>query len=271
MSKAVSYIRVSTEEQVRHGQGLEIQEKEIREYCRSNMIELLCSFTDSGVSGANDVSKRRGLHNLLEYCKENEVQQVIVTKMDRLARDVYIQLWIEKELKVRDIQIVSVSEDNLNGNDYMTNAMRQMVAVFAELEKNRISDRLVSGRRNKAESGQKASGNCPLGYKYEYDRQGKNPVVVIDETAADTVKEMFSLCLQGKSLQKIADHLNSSGVKTGRGGKWSKQGVKVILSNRFYIGIVNFDDIEETGQHDAIINKIVFGKVQAALSKKRKK
>ena len=199
------------------------------------------------------------------------MRQVIVTKMDRLARDVYIQLWIEKELKIHDIQIISISEDNLNGDDYMTNAMRQMVAVFAELEKNRISDRLVSGRRNKAESGQKASGNCPFGYKYQYDKQGKNPVVVLDGPAAQTVKDIYTMYLQGRSLQRIADYLNQLNVKTSRNNNWSKQAVKVILSNRFYTGRVIFNDIEEAGHQSVIINKITFGKVQAALRRNRKR
>lgn len=271
MCKAVAYIRVSTEEQVKHGQGLDIQEKEINNFCKSTKTELLNTFIDKGISGANDVSKRKGLNDLLLYCKDNEVHQVIVTKMDRLARDVYIQLWIEKELKIHDIQIISISEDNLNGDDYMTNAMRQMVAVFAELEKNRIADRLVSGRRNKAENGQKASGNCPFGYKYQYDSNGKNPIVVVDDVQAAIVKNMFSMYLQGNSLQAIATRLNDDGTLNARGNQWSKQAVKVILSNQFYTGVVKFNDIKLAGQHESIISKITFKKVQAALNQNAKK
>lgn len=271
MCKAVSYLRVSTDEQVRHGQGLDIQEKEIAAYCKQTKTELLASFIDKGISGANEVSKRKGLNDLIQYCKINDVQQVLVTKMDRLARDVYVQLWVEKELKIYDIRIISISEDNLNNDDYMTKAMRQMVAVFAELEKNRIADRLVGGRRNKAEKGQKASGNCPFGYCYQYDKQGKNPIVMMDEVAAQTVRNMFSLYLQGHSLQKIADNLNEGGITTTRDNQWSKQAVKVVLSNQFYKGIVQFDDIKKAGSHTAIISKSIFQKVQTALQENRKK
>ena len=269
--KAVAYVRVSTEEQVKNGSGLDIQKREIEEYVKANNIKLVAIFEDKGVSGANDVSKRKGLKDLIQYCRENEVNKVLVTKMDRLARDVYIQLWIEKELKVYDIEIESINEDNLNGNDYMTVAMRQMVAVFAELEKNRIADRLVSGRREKAEKkGQKASGNCPFGYKYKYNEQGKNPVVVIDEEKAKIVKEIFSDYLKGLSLKQIADKLNDKGITTQRGNKWSKQAVQTILKNDFYTGIVRFDDIVKEGNHEAIINKITFGKVQSKLNRNRR-
>lgn len=271
MCKAVGYIRVSTEEQVKHGNGMEIQRNEIVEYCKTQKIELLELFEDAGISGANEISKRKGLNELLQYCKDNKVNKVIVAKMDRLARDMYIQLWIEKELKIYDIDIMSIGEDNLNGNDYMTVAMRQMVGVFAQLEKSRISDRLLSGRRNKADKGIKSSGNCPLGYKYKYNEQGKNPIVVIDEDKASIVKDIYSKYLNGLSLQKITDELNNKRIRTERDKQFSKQSIQVILRNKFYTGIVKFDDIEKVGEHEPIINKITFGKVQSLLSKNNKR
>lgn len=271
MCKVIGYIRVSTEEQVKNGQGLEIQRRELAEHCKANKLELVKIFADEGVSGANDTSKRKGLNDLLEYCKKNNIERVLVTKMDRLARDVYIQLWLEKELLIYDVKIHSISEDNLNGDDYMTKAMRQMVGVFAELEKNRIADRLLSGRRNKAgEHKQKASGNCPYGYKYKYNDQGKCPVVVIEPEKAEVIKDIYKLCLKGKSSQSIADYLNDKGITTARGRIWSKQSVHVILTNDFYTGVVRFNDIVEQGSHEVIIPKITFGKVQAALRKRRK-
>jgi len=271
MCKAVAYTRVSTEEQVKHGQSLDMQQRELIEYAKSNKLELVKLFSDKGISGANDVTKRKGLNDLIEYCKKNKIDKLIVSKMDRLARDVYIQLWIEKELKIYDVQIISINEDNLNGDDYMTKAMRQMVGVFAELEKNRIADRLVSGRRNKAqEKKQKASGNCPIGYKYKYNDQGKNPTVVIDEEKAAVVKDIFKMYLDGLSLGKIANKLNSEDIKTERGNSWTRQAVHVILTNDFYVGVVRFDDIEENGTHDKLITRTKFNKVQNMLKANRK-
>lgn len=271
MIKSVGYVRVSTEEQVKNGSGLDIQEKEIKDYCKRNKVQLIKIYSDEGISGANDTTKRKGLNDLLQYCKKNKVDNMLITKMDRLARDVYIQLWFEKELLLYNVKILSINEDNLNGDDYMTKAMRQMVGVFAELEKNRIADRLLSGRRNKAaEKKQKASGNCPFGYKYIYNDQGKTPVVVIDPTKAEIVKEMYSLCLKGKSVQYISNLLNKKELTTERGNTWSKQAVYVVLTNNFYTGIVRFNDIIVSGQHEAVINKITFGKVKAALKKRRK-
>jgi len=72
LGKVVGYIRVSTDEQVANGQGLQIQEKELKEYCRKNKLEMVKLFRDEGVSGANDVNKRKGLNDLLEYCRNHK-------------------------------------------------------------------------------------------------------------------------------------------------------------------------------------------------------
>lgn len=268
-NKVVAYIRVSTDEQKKKGYGLEIQINEIAEYIIQKDLEFLEIFKDEGVSGANDITKRKGLHDLLNYCKNNHVENVIITKMDRLARDMYIQLWIEKELLIHNITIISIGEDNLNGNDTMTIAMRQMVGVFAQLEKNRISERLLSGRRMKASKGIKSNGNCPFGYKYEYDEQGKNPIVIVDDEKANIVKQIFNMYINFHSLQKIVNYLNENNIKTKKGNQWSKQTLKYVLNNDIYIGIIRFDDIVEIGKHSCIINKDDFSKVQNMLKDKR--
>lgn len=266
---AISYLRVSTDEQVRNGNGLKIQKNEIRDYCIQNNINLLAEFSDEGISGANDITKRKGLNNLLQFIKTHDVERLLITKMDRIARDVYIQLWIEKELKVFNVEIISINEDSLNGSDYITKAMRQMVGVFAELEKNRIAERLVSGRKIKAENGNKSNGNCPLGYKYAYDQNGNNIGVIIDKEAALIIKKIFNLALDGHSLQAIADKINDLGFKTLRGNSFNKQAIHVILKNKFYIGIIKHGDIEKLGNHLPLINKSKFLKVHNLLTERR--
>lgn len=265
MTNVVGYFRVSTEEQIKHGQGLEIQEQEIRTYCTDNKISLVKLFIDAGLSGANDITKRKGLNDLLDYCRKNQIQQVLITKMDRLARDVYLQLWIEKELKISNTTIISIGEDNLNGDDYMTKAMRQIVGVFAELEKSRITEWLIKGRKAKAIKGVKASGSCPFGYRYEWK------MVLPDIKKGPIVKEIFSLYLKGFSLQDIAKHLNQCGSATTRGNKWTPASVNLILRNDFYTGVVRFGEIVKDNAHDPLVNKITYGRVQSRLTRNNRK
>jgi DNA invertase Pin-like site-specific DNA recombinase len=268
MCNVVGYVRVSTEEQVKNGQGLDIQEKEINDFCKARKYNLVKIFSDEGISGAKE--DRKGMNDLLEYVKENKINKVIVLKLDRLSRDAMYGLFIRKELKKMDAELVSIKEENLTGTDPVQNLMNTIVFAFAEFEKEQITYRMLSGRRSKAkEKKQKASGNCPIGYKYKYNDQGKTPVVVVDQGRAETVKEIYSLYLRGKSVQKIADILNEKGITTERGNKFSKQSIHLILTNDFYTGVVRFNDIIQPGAHESIISKVTFGKVQAALKKKR--
>jgi DNA invertase Pin-like site-specific DNA recombinase len=270
MCRAVGYVRVSTESQMKNGEGLKIQRQEIERYCTDKNIELVKVFSDEAVSGANE--DRNGINELLTYVAENKIDRVIIHKIDRLSRDTMYGLFIRKELKKVDVELLSINEESLSGNDPVSELMNTIILAFATFEKSQISNRMLLGRREKAlNKKQKSSGNCPFGYCYRYDNLGKNPIVVLDESAAKVVKEMFSLYSQGKSLQKIADYLNESGVKTSRGNDWSKQAVKVVLSNEFYTGLLKFDDIEEIGNHPIIINKITFGRVQVALQRNRKR
>jgi len=264
MEKVIAYIRVSTDEQVKHGQGLDIQKEEIKEHVDKNNLDLIKIFEDQGESGANDINKRDGLNKMLEFVKQNNIKQVLITKFDRLARDIYIQLWVEKELKKYEVEITSINEKSLNGNDHMTKAMRHLAGVFAELEKNRIADRLKRGRKRKAKQGNKASGNCPLGYKY------KDKKVVIDEETAPIIKEIFSQYLKKKSIAKVKKYLDNKGYKTKRDKEFSRYRINNILRNDFYKGVVTFDDVKKEGNHEPIINKITFGKVQAQLDRNKK-
>ena len=270
MCNAVSYIRVSTESQVKNGEGLNIQRQEIENYCKKNKINLKKTFVDEAQSGGNE--KRQGIYDLLEYTQNNKIDKVIVYKIDRLSRDTMYGLFVRKELKKVDVELLSIKEESLSGNDPMAELMNTIVLAFATFEKNTISDRMLSGRKEKAKTlKQKASGNCPFGYIYEYNSQGKQPKVIINGEQTKTVKAMFKLYLNDNySLQKIANYLNENGIKTTRGNVWSKQAVKVVLSNEFYTGALTFGDIEQKGEHEAIINKIIFGKVQAALHKNDK-
>jgi len=71
-------------------------------------------------------------------------------------------------------------------------------------------------------------------------------------------------------LQDIADWLNSQGIRTKRGGDWSRQTVKNLLSNKIYIGIVKWGDVIEEKKELAIIHPKIFKEVQRKLQENRK-
>lgn len=239
----VGYIRVSTDSQAENGMGLEIQKDDINKFIAAHPeYRLLRIYEDPGISGAS--INRPGLRALLDAAKEKRFGKVIIAKLDRLARDLYIQLWVEKELLVDGIEVLSLAE-GFNGKDPITVAMRQIVGVFAQLEKGRITERLFSGRVKKVSIGGYAGGRLPRGYATTEGKLHHNG----EATVVLTIQKLKAL---GWSLRKIARHLNTEGIPNSKGRAWYSTTVKYILGNRVYAGKIRYAGHESRGVHQPL-------------------
>lgn len=248
------YIRVSTETQVERGYSLDAQEDEIKKYCTKNNLNLVNVFSDEGLSGTLLPNERPALLELINTCKENDIQSVVVYRMDRLARDLGVQLWIEKELLVQKTTMVSVQEGDLSSDDPMMIAFRQMIGMFAELERNTIVGRLSKGKTTKAKQGYKPCGKSPFGYQWSHDRKTVNIV----ESEADIVKQIFQLNSDGIGYQAIASTLNKQKKFKHNQKQWSREDIYRTLKNKFYIGILTHQGVEIEGKHEPIIDRDVW-------------
>ena len=248
--KAAAYLRVSTEGQTgEEAFGIPAQEEAIKSYAAAKGIEIIAWYKDEGISGAT--LDRPGLQQLLTDAGARGFDTLLVAKMDRVARDLFAALFIEKELLLNDVEIISVSEP-VSGRDPMNTAFRQMMGVFAELEKSMITARMTGGRKQKARGGGYAGGGAAIGYKAI--RGGK--ALQLDQEKALTVKRVFDLKEERPSwtLQQLADRLNKEGHTTAQGKRFKSMQVKRILDRqRLYSGIYSYSGIEAEGQHEAIL------------------
>jgi site-specific DNA recombinase len=248
--KAAAYLRVSTEGQTGEDAfGVAAQEEAIKGYAAAKGIEVVTWYKDEGISGAT--LDRPGLQQLMTDAGRKGFDILLVAKMDRVARDLFAALFIEKELLINDVEIISVSEP-VSGRDPMNTAFRQMMGVFAELEKSMITARMTGGRKQKARGGGYAGGGAAIGYKAI--RGGK--ALQLDRDKALTVKRVFELKEEKPSwtLQQLADKLNKEGHTTAQGKQFKSMQVKRILDRQgLYSGIYTYSGIEAEGQHEAII------------------
>jgi site-specific DNA recombinase len=246
--RATGYLRVSTDAQAGEDRfGLESQTEAIRNFAKSQGYELVSWYTDAGVSGGT--LERPELQRLLEDSRAGQFQVVLVAKMDRVARDLMAQLWLEKELLRADIEIVSVAEP-FRGQDATNRLFRQIIGAFAEFEKARIADRMSGGRKVKASQGRYAGGGIPLGYKAQRG-VGK---YLVDPEKVVVVKRTFQMAEDGLNLQEIADRLNQEGLSTAHGDSFHRTQVRRILLHRdVYMGTYIYGGLSVVGEHPKLL------------------
>lgn len=271
MCKYYGYIRVSTETQSEKGYGLDTQADKIRQYADQNAIHLEDIFTDAGISGnlgdtADDeaINERVGLIELLSVLEEGDT--VIVLNTSRLWRSDMTKVLVRRELLRRNVVLKSIEQPTYDlyskdPNDYLLNGIMELLDNY---ERMTISLKLARGRTAKAKTGNKPSGVCPFGYRYAEDKKS----VIIDPDESKFVKLMYTEAQKGRTLQQICDTLNKQGSTTRRGKEWNKSSVRVILRNDFYIGVLHHRGQPIQGNHDPLISKIQFGKVNAQLNRR---
>ena len=150
---AVAYLRVSTREQANSGLGLEAQEASIRAYCRANDIDLVSVYTDAGVSGRADLAERTGLVSALTDVVAHRAGVMLVAKLDRVARDPYLLLSVERTLGRSGCRLVSSAGEGTEGDEPSQILMRRILGAVAENEA-----LLVAARTKAALAAKKARG-----------------------------------------------------------------------------------------------------------------
>jgi DNA invertase Pin-like site-specific DNA recombinase len=213
---ARGYLRVSHESQVESGLSLKSQKELIRKYAKSKGLRIAKYYTDAGISGTKGIEQRPALDQLLKDLKNTEI--LLVSKRDRIARSVYLSAFIDR--KCQQINATIESADGTgNGATPADEMMKQLVSVFAEYERNLISERT----RNAMSKLTRKVGRLPYGWKW--DAQGRQ---IKDQTQYPTVERILELREDGVGYRTIAKLLDKENRPTQRGGKWNPTSVMRI-------------------------------------------
>ena len=250
---AVSYVRVSTEDQAREGFSLDAQRKRIQAYCAAKGYSLLREFCDDGASGRT--TSRAAFQELMRSVREDlevegrrvRVGAVVVAKFDRLNRNLYDFLATQREMQRHGVNFASVDE-TVDTRGPFGRFFVQVIAAFAELESGIIGERVRHGMRQKATKGGFNGMSAPFGYDV---RDGG---LVVHEAEAAIVRQVCARKRGGKSLAWIANRLNADGVRAKKGGRWSKRQIFRIIHNPLYRGALHWDGVVSPGTHPAIVS-----------------
>jgi site-specific DNA recombinase len=256
-TKAVGYIRVSTEEQAATGHGLEVQDRAIRSFAESQGYTLVNVVSDPGVSGAKRPEDRPGFQRILELAKARNFSVLLLWKFDRLARNLLFSVTAAHELKEQYGVVLRSVTEPIDTATPMGAMIFAILASFAAEERRVITGRTLAGKKEKAARGGFAGGASPLGYKR--DLQGG---LLIEEAEANIVRQIVTMRENGLSLQAIAAAMNDAGVVSKRGAKFYPSTIRYMLDNPKYRGLNEY-----YFRHDGEVHHLTEGFHEAILPK----
>jgi len=221
MPGAVGYRRMS-KDKGDGGLGLVAQRQAIEREAQHIDLPLVAMFTDNDVSGGAPIEKRVALLDALKELRAGDV--LIIARRDRLARDVLLAGWIEKEVQKRGASIVSAAgEGNGSANDPAAKLMRTIIDAFAEYERALIRARTRAALAARRAAGQRFSRFAPFGYRFAGDR------VVEDAREQRAVRMMVELRDQGLSLADISARLARRDLLSRAGTPISRRTIAAAL------------------------------------------
>jgi DNA invertase Pin-like site-specific DNA recombinase len=219
--RIIGYVRVSTDQQVESGLGLEAQRKSIEKFAKNLNVTTYEIYSDEGVSGKLEVEDRPGILEAIASLTKGSM--LVVAKRDRLGRDVFVVAMIERLVQKKGARIVSVAGEGTETDDPSSMLMRGMIDVFGQYERLIIGARTKAALKAKKDRGQRI-GHIPFGKRLAEDGIHLLP----DDGEREVLSFMSTLRACNNSIMKIANELNKHG-KLNRGAKWSKSSVHRLL------------------------------------------
>lgn len=261
MKRVAIYIRVSTAKQDLEGFSIPMQKERLIAYCKAKGWVIAGVFVDPGHSGSS--LDRPGMTALIEAVEAGKYDIVLVYKLDRLSRSQKDTLFlIEDIFMANKVDFVSMQE-SFDTSTIFGRAMVGILSVFAQMERETITERTMMGRTGRAEEGLwHGGGTPPLGFNY-IDGE-----LVVDPTEAEQIRDIYGMYADGYSVTEITRRMEG---RTTKHGDWSHTGtVCNVLDNPLYAGYIHFDGVFAKGQHTAIVPEALNNRVKARRKRLRR-
>ena len=181
------YVRVSTKEQALEGYSIGEQTDRLTKFCEAHDWTIVKVYTDAGHSGANQI--RPALQDLIQDIKAGRIDKVLVYKLDRLSRSQKDTLELIEDVFLKNGTDFESMSEKLDTSTPHGKAMIGILAAFAQLEREMISERMSMGREARVKQGKwKGGHHAPYGYDYEPSLEK----LVINEYESMIIKNLFN-------------------------------------------------------------------------------
>ena len=263
MEKALLYVRVSSKEQ-ENGYSLDAQEKLGLEYAKKNELDIEKIYRGSESAWKTD---RKSFNQMIDFAKRRRIKHIIFDITDRMTRNTFDMVKIDRLVKEHDVSIHFSRLNKIFNRHAKPDEifMLDIEVAMAKKYSNDISLKSRIGLQEKVEQGGYIT-KAPLGYK----NNTINHTIEPDPDKAPYVKKAFELMSTGNySINMIVDELYNMGLRSNRSnGKYVKSRVHIMLQNPLYSGWIRRNGKLYKGNHEPIISKELFDRVQNLFGKK---
>lgn len=206
--RAALYIRVSSEEQVRHGYSLSSQRQRLNEYCKEKKYKIVDIYADEGKSARTKLRNRKELLRLVGDVKENKIDRIIFWRLDRWFRN------IADYYKVQDILDKYNVDWECTDEEYNTTTSNGRLHLniklsIAQNESDQTSDRIKFNFSRMIKNGNVIVGKqgMPLGYTVAGEKKQKR--MIKDEETEKIAEDMWNNIKTTGSIRKTLFYINN--------------------------------------------------------------
>lgn len=255
------YTRKSTDEGLdKEFNTLDAQREACEAYVASQRAEgwvlVRDRYDDGGFSGGT--LERPALKRLLADIEQGLIDVIVVYKIDRLSRSLMDFAKLVETFEAHRVTFVSVTQ-SFNTTTSMGRLTLNILLSFAQFEREVIGERIRDKVAASKARGMWMGGKVPLGYDVR-DRK-----LVPNEAEAARVRRVFELFVETGSGTETAKRLQAEGVASKSGRPLDKGDVYKILNLRTYVGEVEHKGQVYPGEHQAIVPRELWDRVQAAM------
>jgi site-specific DNA recombinase len=266
------YTRKSSEEGLEQSfNSLDAQPEACQAYIQSQRQEglraLETRYDDGGYSGGS--MERPGLKLMLADIEARKIDTVVVYKVDRLTRSLADFAKIIEVFDGSGVSFVSVTQQ-FNTTSSMGRLTLNVLLSFAQFEREVTGERIRDKIAASKQQGIWMGGPVPLGYDLGNRR------LDVNQKEAEVVREIYRLYLRLGCVRQLKADLEKRGARSkirvgpaGRrtgGGPISRGALYKILRNELYVGEVHHKGQSYPGEHDAIVDRELWEKVQAMMT-----
>ena len=264
--KAILFCRVSSREQEIDGYSLPAQEKLLKEYALKqgfNPREIKIFSISESASGKK---QRQIFMEMLSYIEIHKINIIICEKVDRLTRNlkdaVDINDWLNANPE-RHVHFVKegvvLDRDSKSNEKFIWNIKVAVAQYYID----NLSEEVKKGQKEKLAQGWLPT-TPPVGYKTIGDKGHK--IHIIDDEKAPLVRKMFADYDSGNcSLRTLTVKMELAGLRNRYGKKIVMSRIHELIQNPFYIGKNRWNGILTQGEHEPLIEKDLFDRVQRRL------